>query len=75
MNSYHNDSSSNIYSNSKIYEPTSVHCLNTHPIISVATLYNYYKKGDENESNMNNVINKGNKVVFNVIDLAQEEFF
>jgi len=75
MNSYHNDSSSNIYSNSKIYEPTSVHCLNTHPIISVATLYNYYKKGDDNDSNMNSVINKGNKVVFNVIDLAQEEFF
>ena len=72
-----NDCSSNTYLNSKIYEPTNVHCLNLYPIISIATLYNYYQKSCENEcSNFsNNIINKGNKIIFNVIDLAQDEFF
>ena len=77
--SCNNDCSSNMYSNSKIYEPTSVHCLSLYPIISIATLYNYYQNCCENEcndgSNISNIINKGNKIVLNVIDLAQDEFF
>jgi hypothetical protein len=70
-----NECSSNIYSNSKIYEPTNSHCLNLYPIISIATLYNYYQNCGENECNTNSVINKGNKIILNVIDLAEDEFF
>lgn len=70
-----NECSSNIYSNSKIYQPTSSHCLNLYPIISIATLYNYYQNCCENESKTNSVINKGNKIILNVIDLAEDEFF
>jgi len=78
--SCNNDCSSNIYSNSKIYQPTSVNCLNLYPIISIATLYNYYQKscenkGNENGNDINNIINKGNKIILNVIDLAQDDFF
>lgn len=71
-----NECSTNIYSNSKIYEPTNSHCLNLYPIISIATLYNYYQgcRG-ENECNTSSVINKGNKIILNVIDLAEDEFF
>lgn len=71
-----NECSSNIYSNSKIYEPTNSHCLNLYPIISIATLYNYYQGcGGENECNTSSIINKGNKIILNVIDLAEDEFF
>ena len=70
-----NECSSNMYSNSKIYEATSSHCLNLYPIISIATLYNYYQNCRENECNTNSVINKGNKIILNVIDLAEDEFF
>ena len=70
-----NECSSNIYSNSKIYEPTNSHCLNLYPIISIATLYNYYQGCSENECNTSSVINKGNKIILNVIDLAEDEFF
>ena len=70
-----NECSSNIYSNSKIYEPTNSHCLNLYPIISIATLYNYYQGCSENECNTTSVINKGNKIILNVIDLAEDEFF
>lgn len=70
-----NECSSNIYSNSKIYEPTNSHCLNLYPIISIATLYNYYQGCRENECNTSSVINKGNKIILNVIDLAEDEFF
>ena len=80
MSCNNNECSSNIYSNSKIHEPTSVHCLNLYPIIPIATLYNYYQKSCGNEcndgnNNITNIINKGNKVILNVIDLAQDEFF
>ena len=79
MSCNNNECSSNIYSNSKIHEPTSVHCLNLYPIIPIATLYNYYQKSCGNEcndgnNNITNIINKGNKVILNVIDLAQDEF-
>ena len=78
--SCNNNCSSNIYSSSKIYKPTSVHCLNLYPIISVATLYNYYQDCSDNKCNnksskVSNVINKGNKITLNVIDLEQDEFF
>ena len=80
MSCNNNECSSNIYSNSKIHEPNSVHCLNLYPIISIATLYNYYQKCSDNKcndgnSNLTNIINKGNKVILNVIDLEQDEFF
>ena len=74
MNCNSNECSSNVYSNSNIYEPTSSHCLNLYPIISIATLYNYYQKCGENDCNTN-VINKGNKIILDTIDLAQDEFF
>ncbi len=73
--SCHNECSSNIYSNSKIYEPTSSHRLNVYPVTPIATLYNYYQGSSENECNTNNVINKGNKIILDVIDLAEDEFF
>jgi hypothetical protein len=73
--SCHNECSSNIYSNSKIYEPTSSHRLNVYPVTPIATLYNYYQSSSENECNTNNVINKGNKIILDVIDLAEDEFF
>jgi hypothetical protein len=38
-------------------------------------LYNYYQGCGENECNTNSVINKGNKIILNVIDLAEDEFF
>ena len=68
-----NECSSNIYNNSKIYEPTNVHCLNLYPVISIATLYNYYQGCGE--SDCSSIINKGNKIILNIIDLAQDEFF
>lgn len=74
MSCNNNECSSNVYSNSNIYEPTSSHCLNLYPIISIATLYNYYQKCGENDCNTN-VINKGNKIILDTIDLAQDEFF
>jgi hypothetical protein len=55
-----------------------------YPIISVATLYNYYQKCSDNKCNdkcndkcnkVSNIINKGNKIILNVIDLEQDEFF
>jgi hypothetical protein len=46
-----------------------------YPITSIATLYNYYQGCGENECNTNSVINKGNKIILNVIDLAEDEFF
>lgn len=85
--SCNNSCSSNTYNSSKIYQPTSVHCLNLYPIIPVATLYNYYQKcNDKCNDNCNdkcndkcnkvsNIINKGNKIILNVVDLEQDEFF
>jgi len=82
--SCNNSCSSNTYNSSKIYQPTSVHCLNLYPIIPVATLYNYYQKCSDNKCNdkcndksnkVSNIINKGNKIILNVVDLEQDEFF
>ena len=75
MSCNNNECSSNTYSNSKIYEPTGIGCLNFYPIISIATLYNYYQNCGENECSTNNIINKGNKIMLNIIDLAEDEFF
>ena len=69
MSCNNNECSSNIYSNSKIYEPTNSHCLNLYPIISIATLYNYYQNCDnkcnENECKyiiVSNISTKGIKL-------------
>ena len=69
-----NECSSNVYNNSKIYEATSTHCLNLYPIISIATLYNYYQGCGESECKTNSVINKGNKI-YSYIVIRNLSFF
>jgi hypothetical protein len=67
------------YNNSEIYIPNDSICLNNYPIISIATLYNYFEKKsgpccEITTASSGDYCNK-NHIVLNVIHLEEKEFF